>query len=264
MIKIIACDMDGTLLNDQKQLPENFWPTVAKLREKDIKFVVASGGEYYNLIKLMHHNPDDLIFICENGTIIFEGSNNIFCSAIEYDKLAAPVEAVRRTPGIYPILCGLNSAYVENDYAKFIDTASMFYERCQLVPDILEAAKKDKICKIAVFSETSSATCCLPVLKHFEQDFMVALSGQNWLDLMPKNINKGSAIRFLQKRYQTNADGCMAFGDYMNDYELMTNCSESYAMANAQDELKKVCKYLTLSNNENGVIHAIEQYLAQH
>ena len=81
---------------------------------------------------------------------------------------------------------------------------------------------------------------------------------------MPKNINKGSAIRFLQKRYQTNADGCMAFGDYMNDYELMTNCSESYAMANAQDELKKVCKYLTLSNNENGVIHAIEQYLAQH
>ena len=70
MIKFIATDMDGTLLNSQNEIHPSFYETFKKLMEKDIIFEIASGRQYYNLAKRFEELKDDLMFIAENGTFV--------------------------------------------------------------------------------------------------------------------------------------------------------------------------------------------------
>ena len=150
MIKLVAADMDGTLLNSKKELSPNLFNTVNKLRDKDIKVAIASGRQYYNLLKIFEEIKDDLIFISDNGSIVFEGEENIFISEIEEEKLIEPVEVIRNIDNAYPILCGEKSAYVEDDNSEFLRNARMYYERLELVPNILEVIKKDKNIQVEV------------------------------------------------------------------------------------------------------------------
>ena len=72
VIKLVATDMDGTLLNDKKELPKDFCSFAAS--HKDIKMVIASGRQYFNLIKTFPNNADDFIFIADNGAVVLQCS----------------------------------------------------------------------------------------------------------------------------------------------------------------------------------------------
>jgi hydroxymethylpyrimidine pyrophosphatase-like HAD family hydrolase len=88
----------------------------------------------------------------------------------------------------------------------------------------------------------------------------VTLSGENWVDLTENDVNKGTALSVLQKKFEILPSETMVFGDYLNDYDMMKYAEYSYAMANAHPDLKAVCKYETASNDENGVVKAIRLY----
>ncbi|MDD3155849.1 MAG: HAD family hydrolase, partial [Victivallaceae bacterium] len=237
-------DLDGTLLNSAKELPADFFHAVDVLRKHEIRFVIASGRQYYNLLTLFGDIQDTLTFICENGAIVFDGRENIYCDEIPGEALMAPLMAIRLIPTAHPIFCGVKSAYTQSTDPEFLRNARMYYERCEVVPDIMAAAKQDRICKIAVFDPDAEANCW-PVLKHFLGEYAVTLAGRNWLDFMGPSINKGVAIRFIQKRFGISARESMAFGDYLNDVELMRDCHYSYAMANAHSRLREVCNFTT-------------------
>lgn len=259
MIRLIAADMDGTLLDSRKRLPEGFFNVLEKLKSEHIHFAVASGRQYYNLLKFFP-SADELFFLSENGAVIFEGRKNIFISEIAENSLPEIVNAIRETDGVYPVVCGLDSAYIEDTEPFFLRNAEMYYERLEIVPDVLSAAKKDRICKIAAFDARRAEEYTYPLMKKFSGEFMVSLSGQMWVDLMNHGINKGTGIRFLQKRLHVAENETMAFGDYLNDCQMMQACGFSFAMANAHPELKKICSRQTDSNDENGVLNAINKF----
>lgn len=83
------------------------------------------------------------------------------------------------------------------------------------------------------------------------------VSGDDWLDVMKKGVTKGTAIKQLQKKLGISREECMAFGDFMNDYDMMKECEESYAMENAHPGLKAICKHIAPSNDDNGVMRTI-------
>ena len=76
---------------------------------------------------------------------------------------------------------------------------------------------------------------------------------------MHVGITKGAGIRALQKQLNILPEECMAFGDYMNDYDMLTACDESYAMENAHPDLKKIAKHIAPSNEEEGVMQVLRQ-----
>lgn len=264
MIKLVAADMDGTLLNSNKELSPNLFETINKLREKNVKFAIASGRQYYNLLKIFEDIKDDLIFISDNGSIVFEGEDNIFISEIDEQNLVEPIELIRTMDNSYPILCGEKSAYVENDDPEFLYNAKMYYERLEIVENILEVINKDRICKIAVYDGNGAETNSYPKLQRFSDKLLVCLSGENWVDFMNLNVNKGHAIKRLQEIYSISYEECMAFGDYLNDYEMMQECKHSYAMANAHPKLKEICSYEAKSNDEDGVVDTLNNYLIKY
>ena len=87
------------------------------------------------------------------------------------------------------------------------------------------------------------------------------LSGEIWLDMMAKGVNKGIAINKIQEITKYKHEETMVFGDYLNDLEMMESAYHSYAMENAHDDLKKVARFIAKKNTENGVIEKIKEVL---
>lgn len=259
MIKLVAADMDGTLLNSRQRLSPHLFPIIRTLIKRDVRFAVASGRQYYNLLQQFETLEDHLLFICENGAMVFDGHNPLYACEIQTKDLRAPVELARSLPNVHVILCGTKAAYLEDDDPVFNTNAHLYYASLKRVSDVLAAAQKDAICKIAIFEQGYAEINACPAFRVFAQQFQVVLSGNSWVDLMEPGVNKGSAIRQMQKRFGIAPDQCMAFGDYLNDYEMMRAVKYSYAMANAHPKLRAACRYEAPSNDEDGVSQVLSR-----
>ena len=261
-IRLIACDMDGTLLDSRKRLPPRLDPVLAELHRRGIRFVISSGRQYYNLLTVMQGRVEGLTYIADNGTMAFEGGRNLFADELDLGRLQQAVAAVRAVPHAHIILCGVESAYYEGGGTAVRDNARMYYERLQTVPDVTAVLGRDRICKVAVFDEGDAETQSYPALQPLSAAFRVTLSGAHWVDLSNPNACKGTALRFLQRRYGIEPVACMAFGDYLNDASMMAACGVGFAMANAHPDLKRLCGRVTQgTNDEDGVLRTLCSYL---
>lgn len=260
LIKLIAADLDGTLLDSRRQLSPGLFPLLKELRARGIRFTPASGRQYHNLARLFP--PDGLLFIADNGAMLADGGRVTFVDEIPPADLAQPLSIARATPGVYPIFSGARTAYYEDaDDPVFLENARMYYEKLEYVDDLMEAAQRDRICKIALFEQGRAEEDCYPRMQPCAGRFLISLSGRDWVDMMNPGVNKGAALRRLQQQLGVSPDECMAFGDYLNDLELMQAVTHSYAMANAHPALKAACRYEAPSNDEDGVVRAIRQAL---
>lgn len=256
-IKLIATDMDGTLLNNRKQLPPTFIPWVRE--HPQFRVVIASGRQYYTLYKDFAQIADQLIFIADNGGFIFEKGEMIYCNQMPQDSVFRCLDQLQEMPHIIPIVCGAKSAYTRHSDPRTESQSAVYYDRLEFVDDLYAAATKDRIAKIALYfpeknAEEVGKTWVCPDLS-----LTHAVSGKDWIDISNRGINKGSAIKEIQKRYGIHPEECMAFGDLMNDFELLSACAESYAMENACDAIKAICKHGAPSNEEQGVMQILQK-----
>ena len=261
-IKLIAVDMDGTLLNDRKELPPDFLPLAEKLLARGIIFVIASGRQYYNLLTYFAAYRDRFYFISDNGSLVYHKGEAIYKQEIPSKDIFKITSALdQNLPGRFPILCGAGSAYIlaGEDNPEFLHNAQMYHQRLKTVTAFSEALARDKIGKIAIYDLNDAETDLYP---HFRTRFPhlnIALSGQHWIDIMQKDVSKGSAIEFLQQKLGITPDQTMAFGDYLNDCELLRHAHYSYAMAGAHPELKRNSRFTAPSNNDGGVVTILQQ-----
>ena len=255
LIKLVATDLDGTLLNSKKELPADFNEWV--YRHKEIKTVIASGRQYYNIKKLFPGMEDSLVFIADNGGLVFENNNIIYSNKMKQEDIIYCIEQFHEKEKLSIILSGEKSAYMEHSSEEAENNARMYYERLEFTSDLRKCIKKDNIIKIAVFVEGHKAEKRYNKLGDFHDRLQAVLSGDCWIDIANKNVDKGVAVWKLQEKYGISAVNCMAFGDYINDLHMLLRCGESYAMKDAHHSLKEIAKYVTLSNDEDGVMKVL-------
>ena len=262
MIKLIATDMDGTLLTTDKRMPEDILCVVRALKERGTAFVIASGRQYASLRRDLAELLDDVIFIAENGALIVQNDRQLHIDPLPEHTLTDILTAAKDLNGVYAVVCRAGCALVSADAPEsFVSSVKMYYESTQVVPDLFAACKGlDDVCKIAFCSMGNAATNALPPLERALGDRLaVILSGQDWVDVMKKGVHKGSAMRMLQSIRSVSPEACMAFGDYLNDYELLESVGESYAMANSHPAVLRLAKYTAPSNDEDGVMRVIRE-----
>ena len=156
-----------------------------------------------------------------------------------------------------------DGAAYEDDDPVFVENMAMYYARRKKVPDLLEAVQQEPGCKVPLFCKNAAETNVLPYYRQmFDDKLQVALSGADWVDLMRLGLSKGVAVGVMCDNLHITSAQCMAFGDYLNDVELLRSVGESYAMANAHERLKKVAKHVCPSNDEDGVCRTIRSVLA--
>ena len=264
MIKLIACDMDGTLLTSDKKLPKDLFPVLKMLRERGIRFAVASGRQYGSLRRDFEALVPHILFICENGALIMDRDERIFLDPIDPECLPKIIGVSRMMQGVYPAICCAGVAMMEESSpAHFLSAMQIHYKHTKIVPDLMQACKEVRdACKVCFYSDGAAENTSLPVLQRELGDTLSVIhSDYNWVDVMKPGVNKGAALDALYTRLGITKDEAMAFGDYLNDYELLGSVTHSYAMANAHPKLKEIAAHIAPSNDEDGVMRVIKETL---
>ena len=256
--KLIALDMDGTLLDSRKNLPKDFIDWVK--RHSDVKTVIASGRQYDTLVKDFVPVKDSLIFIAENGGLVFEKDQILYSNEMKKSDVETCLKATRHLSGLTPILCGAKSAYIMPVKESIRKEADIYYARLTQTTDLIKASQNDAVVKIAFYVEKKQAEAAMNYFSDIPSHLSAVLSGDSWIDVSNKTVSKGSAVTVAQQAYGISPKDCMAFGDYLNDADLLRCCEESYCMANVHPDLKAIAKYTADSNDNDGVMKILRNF----
>ncbi len=258
-IRLIATDLDGTLLDDAKQIHDELWPLVDELHRRGITFCPASGRQYYNLLDRFEAVADELAFIAENGTYVVALGREVLSECLSPAAARHILTRARTLSDAGTVLCGKRSAYVERTDEDFLVHVRPCYARLQAVRDLLEV--DDGILKVSIYDFVSTEQNTARALADLAAVHQVVVSGDHWLDVLSPNASKGRALRSIQSALSVTADQTMAFGDFLNDLEMLDAASYSFAMANAHPLVKQRARWIAPTNNANGVVRAIRAVL---
>jgi Cof subfamily protein (haloacid dehalogenase superfamily) len=258
MIKFIATDMDGTLLNDKKEISKLSQKAIRCALDRGVLFAASSGRFYNSLNQAFLEYDENMILICHNGAWIQRANNGevIYKSIITKDKIERIVKYVRQRDdrGIY--LCQDSLAIVDAPERFNLGDFTTGLINYEIVEDILKL--KCDICRIGIYAkERMPAEVVDETKKHFNDDFEITLGGYRWLDLMNKGISKGKGIETVQKMYGIKKEETMVFGDYYNDVEMFKQAYYSFAMEHSPEDVKKYANFVAQSNKCDGVAQEI-------
>jgi len=252
--------MDGTLVDDAKEIHDELWPLIDELHSRGVTFCPASGRQYYNLVQEFEDVADELAFIAENGTYVVACGREISSDGLALDVAREVARRVRGIPEAGAIFCGKRSAYIERRDPAFVDQANLYYARLKLVDDLLEVGDDD-VLKVATYDFASAEHNTAPRLAGIDGPHQVVVSGAHWVDVLSPTANKGRAVREVQAALGVTPDQTMVFGDFLNDLEMMDAATYSFAMANAHPLLKERASWVAPTNNANGVVRTIRTVL---
>jgi Cof subfamily protein (haloacid dehalogenase superfamily) len=262
MIKLIATDMDGTLLNNKGQLPKNFFNILNKLNSKNIIFVAASGRPYYTLENNFEEEKDKVYFVAENGAVIMHGGNELFSKFLDKKIVNDIIEDSKKLNHCHLVLCAEHKAYVQSTKKEFITEVEKYYHNYDIVDSLNKVS--DDIVKISIYDfEGSLENSYLKLNPKWKEAALITVSGKNWLDIGRTDVNKGEAIKFLQNKFNISEMETMVFGDNFNDIHMLQSAYYSYVMENAPEEVKKYGRFTAESNDDEGVVRVIEDKILE-
>ncbi len=260
-VRLVVCDMDGTLLTEDGRVPDGFWPLLAELRARDIMFVPASGRQFDTLEQLFDDVPGGISYIAENGNLVVHDGDRVVTAPFDRElahEVIGTVRSVDRDLGL--VVCGLSGGFVERGDLPFLNESDKYYLRLSQVDDLL--AVDDELLKLAVFDFTD-AVGARPHFDPFADRCQVVVSGAHWIDLMAPGVDKGVGVRRLQNDLGITAAQTVVFGDYLNDLEMLDAGDWSFAMANAHPQVRERARFRAPSNADRGVLAVLESFLAR-
>lgn len=257
-VRLIAVDLDGSLLDDDKNVDPSFWRLLDALHARGIALCPASGRQYATLRR--QFGRDDLVYIAENGAYVVHEGRELSSDPVDAAAALAVVDAVRDLTAsgadVGTVYCGKDSAYVERKDRPFLDEVEPYYARLQVVDD-LGAVADDEALKLAVYDFESSERGAGRVLAALALPVQVVVSGEHWVDVMSRTADKGHALAAVQRALGVDREQTMAFGDFLNDLGLLDAAAWSFAMDNAHPQVRARARFVAPSNNRNGVVRTI-------
>lgn len=262
MIRLIATDMDGTFLDDSKQFDKKFYSLFEKMKEKNIAFVIASGNQFYNLYRRFLPVSEDIYYIAENGSYISKGQKELYHLSMDDESKNVVIDILNDYPEIMPVVGCVKKSYILSRYQKHEPMIKRHYERYQFVDSYQQI--DDEILKFSIHDPQFHVENYVDgIRKRLPEHLKIMTSGNEWMDIQYKHVHKGTGIRFIQDLLNISYEESAAFGDQMNDYELLQDVYYAYAMDNAVKEIKDIAYEVVLSNEKQGVLVKIEEILEE-
>ncbi|WP_336218781.1 Cof-type HAD-IIB family hydrolase [Citrobacter amalonaticus] len=261
-IKLIAVDMDGTFLSDQKTYNrDRFLAQYQQMKAQGIRFAVASGNQYYQLISFFPEIAHEISFVAENGGWVVSEGQDIFNGDLAKSDFTTIVDHLLSRTDVEIVVCGKNSAYTlktYNDEMKAI--AGMYYHRLEFVDDFYNI--NDVFFKFGLNISDDRIPEIQRTLHDAIGDIMVPVhTGYGSIDLIIPGVHKANGLRLLQQRWGIDDSEVVTFGDGGNDIEMLRQAGFSFAMENASEVVAKAAKYRAGSNNQEGVLDVIDSVL---
>lgn len=263
-VKMIAVDMDGTFLSDAKTYNrERFLAQYARMKEQGIRFVVASGNQYYQLVSFFPHIADEISFVAENGAWVVSEGEDLFNGALSTEQYDQVIDHLLTLPKVETIACAKQSGYTLKCYDEaFKRMAATYYHRLAFVDSFYDI--DDIFFKFALNLPDDDLLKTMDALTEaFEGIVVPVSSGHGSIDLIIPGLHKANGLKMLQKRWGIDDSEVVAFGDGGNDIEMLRQAGFGFAMENAPDKIKAIATWRAPHNNEQGVLDIIDKVLNQ-
>lgn len=263
MIKMVTVDMDGTFLkpsNDYNR--ERFGKLYQEMLNQNVKFVVASGNQYYQLISFFPEIAKEISFVAENGALVISEGEELFCGEMELAVVRDILTVLKQLTDVRIILCGRTSAYVSKlEDPQFVEYGRVYYHRLKVVSDLADL-EEDTFFKFALNVPEATVPEMLALMnQEFKGKVVAVTSGHGDIDLIIPGLHKANGIQLLQEKWGIEKDEIASFGDGGNDVEMLRHAGHSYAMENGSQLAKEAAKFVAPSNHEEGVLVVLEELL---
>lgn len=260
-IKLIATDVDGTLVKDSsREVYDEMIEVIRGLRDAGIHFVIASGRQYGSIRKMFAPVDRKLSYIAENGAHIIVNGETFSVTKMNREYVEEIMADLR---SLYPEDCHVvastaEGCYLESKDEDFIRLISEEYRNdVTLTEDILKV--DGEIIKLAIYKKgtirTIGETLLIP---KWRNNVKVTMAGEEWVDFMDKSVDKGNALKKIQEEFHIGREESMVFGDNNNDLGMILSAEESYAVENAVEELKAAAKHICPDYTRKGVCQVLE------
>ena len=269
-IKLIALDLDGTLLGSDKQLSDENAAALARAAEAGMEIVPATGRFYRGMPQVIRDLPYVHYVISVNGAQVVETeSQKTVCgSEIPWERAVSVMERLDALDVIYDCYQDgwgwMTQALYDKaeQYAANIHSLKMIKELRTPVPELKACLKERErgVQKIQIFFRDMTLRAeALQFLPREFPDLVVTTSIVNNIEINSREATKGVALKKLADHLGIPVSQTMAFGDDTNDITMLQAAGIGVAMGNAHEEVKQEADYITDDCNDSGVAHAINQ-----
>lgn len=272
-IKLIAIDIDGTLVNSAEQLTPAVVDAVKRATQRGIKVVLTTGRPYsgieYLEDELSLNHSDQQYAICYAGGLIMTTNQTVFSTTeIPYDdylkleflsryyKLASQVESLNRIYTTHSLIV-----------PEIIQIAHRVHQPVEYLPS--DKMRQVPIMKYSLIGSHEILQKMMVNLNggggelsnFFANGLYYTFTGDRFVEVSKAGISKGYGLAKLGDQLGISSDEMMCIGDQGNDKTMMQFVKYSVAMGNASDDIKSIAKYETLYNDHDGVAKAIERFV---
>ena len=244
MIKLIASDLDGTLLqNGSTEVPREIFEWIMKLKERGIIFAAASGRQYHSLRNLFEPVKDDIAYICENGALTIYQGEIIDRQEIPKELGQEIIRLIEAEEGTEALISGTYTSYINPKSPDYEERIRFLGNQYKIVSDLTEIG--EPYIKIALYEKAGTEDNDRQKYwqEKMPESVKVVTSGNDWLDMLFPWIHKGVGMKALSKHLGIEKEETMSFGDNYNDVEMFETSGVAVAVNTQKDGLLKRCTY---------------------
>ena len=265
MIKLIVTDVDGTLVEDGTfELNKEYYREIKRLKEKGIKFCVASGRPYSSIKKMFAPVLSDIYIICDNGACLLMDGKPVFLENIDREVAYEVIEDIESIEGCHTYVSCVQKGYVDKSAPELLEWLTEGYRidmrSIEKMPEDLPAG--DPILCIEMYhkEDAESRAYSSGLFERWSagKGLRMGSAGKQWMHINAYSADKGVAMGKLADYLGINTDEIMVFGDNINDIGMLKKGYHSYAIGNARDEVKRVARYIADTNMNDGVLKVIK------
>ena len=269
-IKIIATDMDGTLLDPQGQLDlPRLEKILDQLDQRGIRFVIATGNEVHRMRQLLKYLVERVVLVVANGARIFENDELLQAKTWDDAMVDRALDHFKgRECQDQFVVTGMNGGFVKEgtvftELDKFMtpEMIEKLYQRMNFVNEFDSNLFGGVLKMSMVVGEERSDSVLQEINDLFDGHVRAVSSGYGCIDILQDGIHKAWGLEELLKRWNLKPEQIMAFGDSENDIEMLELAGISYAMENAEDAVKRVASKVAPANSQAGVYQVLENWL---
>ncbi|AWC31262.1 HAD family phosphatase [Bacillus cytotoxicus] len=283
ILKLIALDMDGTLLSSNLEISKENLQAIHAAQEAGHIVMICSGRAKEDALKVLEEYKLSLPVGASNGAIVYVDGNVINSRCLQNDKVYKLAKLLESEGFPYKLYTnqGVYAPYNWNEQVMrtFEENKHELDITIEELERITEKQKKSNLITDFQKIEDVISNADLEISKFFiltfharhrsallqtlqkDKEIMVTASAPTNLEIMDKDGHKGNGLREMAAHFNIPLRDTVAIGDNFNDVPMLEIAGLSVAMRNAEEDVKKLCDVVTLTNDEHGVAYAIKQYV---
>lgn len=268
MYKLIALDIDGTLLNSKKEVTKEVFDAIQMAKKKGVKVVLSTGRPLpgvQSLLKELKLNNEKNYVVTFNGGLVQEISSQDVISNIEmsYEDFDIIYNELSKKHNVKIHINTPDSVVVPyKDAPKYSIHEANLNNIPVICMDESEINEDLTFCKVMLIDEPEIIDNIITKIpKEFHDKYTIVRSAPFFLEFLNKKVNKGSGLQALCNKLNIDPCEVIAVGDEENDRHMIEFAGLGVAMGNARDSIKEIANYITDSNDNHGVAKVISEFI---